>query len=309
MGDRIMPSIIRATTTSGLQVAPDNSGSLQLQTNGTTTAVTIDTSQNVGIGTAIPNSKLHVSSGAVTVTGASSTTARINMFNNAATTGGLLLGQGYASGTDNTGYIFNVSNAPVVFGTNDTERMRIGSDGYVRVNNTGGLDGQFSSLTGAFYAAAFANTDATITTVYSWNKATSGNNLFYQFYTDTGTLRGSIDYNRAGNAVRYNTTSDQRLKENIVDAPSAIDLINSVKIRSFDWKETGFHVDYGVIAQELNEVVPDAVSEGIDNEDGTIKQSWGVDTSVLIPALIKTVQEQQTIINDLKARVEALEAK
>ena len=49
-----MPSIIRATTTSGLQVAPDNSGSLQLQTNGTTTAVTIDTSQNVGIGTASP---------------------------------------------------------------------------------------------------------------------------------------------------------------------------------------------------------------------------------------------------------------
>ena len=40
-----MPSIIRATTTSGLQVAPDNSGSLQLQTNGTTTAITIDTSQ------------------------------------------------------------------------------------------------------------------------------------------------------------------------------------------------------------------------------------------------------------------------
>ncbi len=42
-----MPSIIRATTTSGLQVAPDNSGSLVLQTNGTNTAITIDTSQNV----------------------------------------------------------------------------------------------------------------------------------------------------------------------------------------------------------------------------------------------------------------------
>jgi hypothetical protein len=52
-----MASIIRATTTSGLQVAPDNSGSLQLQTNGTTTAVTIDTSQNVGIGTTSPQSK------------------------------------------------------------------------------------------------------------------------------------------------------------------------------------------------------------------------------------------------------------
>jgi hypothetical protein len=42
-----MSSIIRATTTSGLQIAPDNSGSLQLQTNGTTAAVTIDTSQNL----------------------------------------------------------------------------------------------------------------------------------------------------------------------------------------------------------------------------------------------------------------------
>ena len=42
-----MSSIIRATTTSGLQVAPDNSGSLQFQTNGTTAAVAIDTSQNL----------------------------------------------------------------------------------------------------------------------------------------------------------------------------------------------------------------------------------------------------------------------
>ena len=42
-----MASIIRATTTSGLQVAPDNSGSLQFQTNGTTAAVAIDTSQNL----------------------------------------------------------------------------------------------------------------------------------------------------------------------------------------------------------------------------------------------------------------------
>jgi len=62
MGNRIMSSIIRATTSSGLQVAPDNSGSLQLQTNNGTTAVTIDTSQNVGIGTTSPSQRLHVTS-------------------------------------------------------------------------------------------------------------------------------------------------------------------------------------------------------------------------------------------------------
>jgi len=58
-----MPSIIRATTTNGLQIAPDNSGSLQLQTNGTTTALTIDTSQNATFaGTLTATGKLASSS-------------------------------------------------------------------------------------------------------------------------------------------------------------------------------------------------------------------------------------------------------
>ncbi len=51
-----MPSVINATTTNGVTVQGDNSGSLQLATNNGTTAVTIDTSQNVGIGTASPSS-------------------------------------------------------------------------------------------------------------------------------------------------------------------------------------------------------------------------------------------------------------
>jgi len=60
-----MPSIINATTSTGLVSSADNSGSLQLATNNGTTAVTIDTSQNVGIGTSSPSSygKLGVVSG------------------------------------------------------------------------------------------------------------------------------------------------------------------------------------------------------------------------------------------------------
>jgi hypothetical protein len=49
-----MPSIINATTTNGVVASGDNSGSLQLATNNGTTAVTIDTSQNVGVGTTSP---------------------------------------------------------------------------------------------------------------------------------------------------------------------------------------------------------------------------------------------------------------
>lgn len=55
-----MPSIINATTTNGVAVSGDNSGSLALQTNNGTTAVTISTGQNVGIGTVSPNEKLDV---------------------------------------------------------------------------------------------------------------------------------------------------------------------------------------------------------------------------------------------------------
>ena len=57
-----MPSIINATTSTGLVSSADNSGSLQLATNNGTTAVTIDTSQKVGISTTSPDSKLHVKS-------------------------------------------------------------------------------------------------------------------------------------------------------------------------------------------------------------------------------------------------------
>jgi hypothetical protein len=58
-----MPSILNATTSSGLVTSADNSGSLQLATNNGTTAVTITTAQNVGIGTASPTSRLTIGTG------------------------------------------------------------------------------------------------------------------------------------------------------------------------------------------------------------------------------------------------------
>jgi hypothetical protein len=97
-------------------------------------------------------------------------------------------------------------------------------------------------------------------------------------------------------AVLYNTTSDQRLKENIQDAPDAAELIDSIQVRSFDWISDGSHQRYGMVAQELVQVAPEAVHAPADPDD-----MMAVDYSKLVPMLIKEVQS-------LRARVAQLEA-
>lgn len=114
----------------------------------------------------------------------------------------------------------------------------------------------------------------------------------------------------SGTTVAYNTSSDRRMKENIVDASSQLDVINNIQVREFDWKNNGHH-EVGMIAQELNDVIPNVVQEGGDD---VTEQPWGVDYGKLTPYLIKAIQElsdkvdnQQTIIDNLTTRIETLE--
>jgi predicted acyltransferase (DUF342 family) len=104
---------------------------------------------------------------------------------------------------------------------------------------------------------------------------------------------GSITTNAS--ATAYNTSSDQRLKDNIVDAPSASDDIDAIQVRSFDWKADGSHQKYGMVAQELQNVAPEAVSGDADSDD-----MMGVDYSKLVPMMLKEIQS-------LRARVAQLE--
>ena len=119
-----MASIINATTTAGVSVQGDNSGSLQLATNNGTTAVTIDTSQNVGVGTTSPSAKLHVKdSGDTTLivqAGVSDGNNTLAFYNSAGSQVGYVL--------------YDTDDNRMLFGTNNTERMRISSDGDVFLN-------------------------------------------------------------------------------------------------------------------------------------------------------------------------------
>ena len=179
-------------------------------------------------------------------------------------------------------------------------------------NPRGIFDGSGRFIVGATSTndgiGSYGNFGATGTGYAYGNRSTSAsgaNAYFHQFVVAAGgspSQVGSISYN--GTLTVYATTSDQRLKENIIDAPSAINYINSVKIRSFDWIDTKKTVTYGVVAQELNTVAPEGVIQGIGKDD-----MWSVDTSVLVPAMVKAIQEQQALITAQAADIAALKAK
>ncbi len=161
----------------------------------------------------------------------------------------------------------------------------------------------------------------------NWNTATTGNNLFSSFLTEaSGTVRGTIDYNRGAGLVRYNTTSDATLKNIIGDADGAksVDILKSTRIREYSWKDDQTNKpQIGVIAQELHETFSGAVSVGGDkvevDEEGnetTRYIPWAVDKTAFTFHLVagwqaheKIIQEQQAIIETLTNRITALEAK
>jgi hypothetical protein len=123
--------------------------------------------------------------------------------------------------------------------------------------------------------------------------------------TGTGS-EGHIAFNNAngicgtiftnGSATSYNVSSDYRLKENITDANDAGDKIDAIKVRQFDWKVDGSHQDYGMVAQELITVAPEAVSLPADSEE-----MMGVDYSKLVPMLVKEIQSLRTRITALES--------
>lgn len=114
----------------------------------------------------------------------------------------------------------------------------------------------------------------------------------YAIFRRNGTQIGSVTQNGT-TGVLYNTTSDQRLKENIQDADSASSLIDSLQVRKFDWKSDNSHQRYGFVAQELVTVVPEAVHQPEDAEE-----MMAVDYSKLVPMLVKEVQSLRKRLAD-----------
>jgi hypothetical protein len=245
-------------------------------------------SGRVGIGTTAPTQPLTIEDNAAGLTSAISLT-HTDSGNNPR--GGTLV---YNVNNGNTqkdaafiqgGKFSNASGGFVSISTADSswnapvEHMRIDNSGNVLIGKDNGstsVDGvQLDITTGA---GRIIN-----------SKTTSGiKDSLMNYYS--GTYVGGVRYTDTTTA--FPTSSDERLKDNIVDAPAGN--IDDLKVRSFDWKSNGEHQEYGFVAQELEPVAPYAVSSC-----GTEDAMLAVDYSKLVPMLVKEIQ-------DLKAEVAAL---
>ena len=257
---------------------------------------------NVGIGTSSPSSLLHAYVNAVgTVTVARFAAAN---YSSPSSKTYIQIGTQYDDGSSRIGSSNPSSNLSELFFETATtasgvfaERMRITSVGNVLIGTTNDV-GQRLRI----YQPTNGN----------WNikmiQPNSSSINFQEFLTTTdgdatNTARGSITYN--GTNVLYNGTSDYRLKDDLKDY-NALDIVSQLKTYDFKWKEADTR-DYGMMAHELQEVLPNYVTGQKDelNEDGSIKPQ-GVDYSKIVPILIKSIQEQQIQIQNLQEQINIL---
>ena len=123
-----------------------------------------------------------------------------------------------------------------------------------------------------------------------------------------GTTDGGTDIHNA---------SDARLKQNINSLSDSLNIINNLNPVSFNWVDNFSESEkdktlYGFVAQEVQDVFPDAIEDFSGGDDielngETIENPLTVRDKFLIPVLVKAMQEQQDIIDNLKTRIETLE--
>tara|TARA_B100001109_G_scaffold170764_1_gene139461 strand:+ start:1 stop:954 length:954 start_codon:yes stop_codon:yes gene_type:complete len=188
-------------------------------------------------------------------------------------------------------------------GGGGTERMRIDASGNVSINGTatsGKLNVENTSANFAIFAVNAANNYGTATLCHTYGSGTRYLMDFRVGGTSPSNQVGTITSN--GSTTAYNTASDYRLKENVDYTWDAITRLKQLKPARFNFKDdTDTTVD-GFLAHEVSDIVPEAVTGEKDGE-----KMQGIDQSKLVPLLTKALQEQQTIIDDLKSRIETLE--
>jgi hypothetical protein len=315
-----MATTINADTSDGLKLTADTSGTLELQSAGST-KVTMDTNGNVGIGTTTPSFETGTG---LEIRYAGGLGGHLKLTDSASGAGGSNGFDLYAYNT--AGYIENYESGSTVFRNNGGESMRIDSGGRVGIGN---------SSPASYGMMIIDNAGQTTQTLLALkDSGGSGTHSQIQFYNTNGVV-GSIT--TASSSTSYNTSSDYRLKENVAPMSDSIDRLKQLKPSTWAWIQDGSHGE-GFLAHEAQSIVPEAITgtkdamkteeyevtpaveATYDEEDneltpaveavmGTreVPDHQGIDQSKLVPLLTSALQEAVTKIEDLETRIEALE--
>ena len=286
--------------------------------------ITCDLSNGkVGIGTTSPSSLLHMESGNAhnkfsitsTASGGTGYDAVIDLLGSASNSE-VQLNMGINGDADREQ--IKTYQSAMSFRTNNTEAMRITSSRDFVVAHTGDVGTWYNGVSGVGFGyspngyGAFVRAGTAQPLYVSTNGQGSGG--FIEF-SQNGAQRGVISYD--GSNMVYGGTSDYRLKKNVTPIENALTKISALNPINFDWIESGENHD-GFLAHEAQTVIPYAVT-GVKDEVATDANSpeekangeplyQMMEYGKLTPLLVKAIQEQQTIIDDLKARIEALES-
>jgi hypothetical protein len=303
-----------ATNTDRTLTIPDVDGSI----------VTADASGNVGIGTNSPTQAGLV----VNTIGNPSTSARLALKSNETATDTYLRFARYGSGVDSAFTIGNnynrdsgfaadyssygvtniqFSDGYLTFGTgaagesSPTERARIDSSGNLLVGTTD--LGTIGSTTGV--------------ALYADGRVMSSNNSNGSYFARTGTDGGIIYFRKntstvgniavTGSTTTYTTSSDYRLKENVVGVTGAAARVQQLNPVRFNFIADPDKTVDGFLAHEVQDVVPEAITgvkDAVDAEGNPDYQ--GIDQSKLVPLLTAALQEALARIETLEADVATL---
>ena len=248
------------------------------------------TNNRVGIGTIFPAATLDVSDS--TVSTIRSTSGSYN-----------LTGYQYASG-----FAYLLTNGQLEIGTtganilalktNNTERMRIDSNGYAMINRLSAIGSSYLSIGGI---------SSSVNGIGIQNGSDAGTIYSFFLWNTGGSLVGSITNN--GSSTSFNTSSDYRLKENVTGISDGITRVKQLAPKRFNFIADADTTVDGFLAHEAQAVVPEAVT-GTHNEvdaDGNAVMQ-GIDQGKLVPLLTAALQEAITKIETLETKVAALEA-
>jgi hypothetical protein len=203
----------------------------------------------------------------------------------------------YATGTVTGSNVPSYISFETNSGSAGAERARIDSSGNLLVGTTSSFGVGVTVLPAG---QVFASRSGDVSGVFD-RRDSDGQAVNFR---RQGNTVGSVSVTTT--ATAYNTSSDYRLKEDVLQMTGALARVAALKPVTYKWKSDGSDGE-GFIAHELQAVVPDCVTgekDAVDAEGNPVYQ--GIDTSFLVATLTAAIQEQQALIAALQADVAAL---